>query len=70
MRALVTEPRMLVADEPTGSLDPLTGTRVLQLLLALNRERGTTLLMVTHDLSLAQQMQRCLRVENGRLSDA
>ncbi|MFJ4383995.1 ABC transporter ATP-binding protein [Pseudomonas sp. NPDC089408] len=69
-RALVTEPRMLVADEPTGSLDPLTGTRVLQLLLALNRERGTTLLMVTHDLSLAQQMQRCLRVENGRLSDA
>ncbi|SUD80045.1 ABC transporter-like protein [Pseudomonas putida] len=69
-RALVTEPRMLIADEPTGSLDPSTGNRVLQLLLKLNRERGTTLLMVTHDLSLAQQMQRRVRVEDGRLSDA
>ncbi|MBK5006706.1 ABC transporter ATP-binding protein [Pseudomonas sp. S32] len=69
-RALVTEPRLLVADEPTGSLDTQTGKEVLRLLLRLNQELGTTLLMVTHDLGMAQQLQRCLRVEQGRLTDA
>nr|WP_314481707.1 ABC transporter ATP-binding protein [uncultured Pseudomonas sp.] len=69
-RALVTQPHLLVADEPTGSLDAQTGEGVLQLLLTLNQDRGTTLLMVTHDPKVAQRLQRRVRVEQGRLSDA
>lgn len=69
-RALVTEPNLLVADEPTGSLDAQTGEQVLQLLLTLNRERGTTLLVVTHDAKVAHRLQRRVRVDQGRLTDA
>lgn len=66
-RAFVVEPALLLADEPTGSLDHATGETVMQLMLALNRERGTTLVMVTHDLGLAARCDRQLRLEAGRI---
>jgi len=66
-RAFVTEPALLLADEPTGNLDSATGAKVVELLFELNRERGTTLVLVTHDPSLAQRCSRMLRLEAGRL---
>ncbi|QXH52420.1 ABC transporter ATP-binding protein [Pseudomonas fakonensis] len=68
-RALVTEPRLLLADEPTGNLDSTTAADILLLLKALNRERGLTLVMVTHDPGMASHMQRCLQVCGGQVSD-
>lgn len=69
-RALVGEPQLLLADEPTGNLDGDTAADVLELLKALNRERGVTLLLVTHDPAMASHMQRCLNVEAGQVCDA
>jgi putative ABC transport system ATP-binding protein len=66
-RAFVTEPALLLADEPTGNLDSATGANVIELLFALNRERGTTLVLVTHDAALAQRCGRSLRLDAGRL---
>ncbi len=66
-RAFVTEPALLLADEPTGNLDSATGANVIELLFALNRERGTTLVLVTHDAALAQRCGRMLRLDAGRL---
>jgi putative ABC transport system ATP-binding protein len=66
-RAFVVEPAVLLADEPTGSLDFATGETVMELMFALNREAGTTLLLVTHDPAIATRCDRQLRVEAGRL---
>ncbi len=66
-RAFVTEPALLLADEPTGNLDSATGANVIELLFALNRERGTTLLLVTHDTALASRCGGSLRLDAGRL---
>ena len=66
-RAFVVEPAVLLADEPTGSLDFPTGETVMQLMLDLNREQGTTLVLVTHDRSIAQRCDRRITVEAGRL---
>jgi putative ABC transport system ATP-binding protein len=66
-RAFVTEPALLLADEPTGNLDSATGANVIELLFALNRERGTTLLLVTHDTALATRCGRSLRLDAGQL---
>ncbi|MES2104186.1 MAG: ABC transporter ATP-binding protein [Pseudomonadota bacterium] len=66
-RAFVTEPPLLFADEPTGSLDAATGESVIQLMFALNRERGSTLVLVTHDLSIAARCSRILTITAGRL---
>ncbi|ASJ70772.1 ABC transporter ATP-binding protein [Granulosicoccus antarcticus] len=66
-RALVHEPALLVADEPTGNLDERTGESIIELLFSLNRESGTTLLLVTHDPQLAARCDRSLRLENGQL---
>jgi putative ABC transport system ATP-binding protein len=66
-RAFVTEPPLLFADEPTGSLDAVTGEAVIQLMFALNRERGSTLVLVTHDLSIAARCGRTLTITAGRL---
>ena len=66
-RAFANEPAMLFADEPTGNLDADTGRHVIELLLELNREAGTTLVLVTHDFDLASQSQRTVRLSGGRV---
>ena len=66
-RAFVTGAELVFADEPTGNLDPDTGERIIDSLFALNREAGTTLVLVTHDLALARRCDRCLRLADGRL---
>ena len=66
-RAFANRPQILFADEPTGNLDPDTGDTVQQLLFDLNREAGTTLVLVTHDLELAAKTQRVLRMRGGRV---
>lgn len=67
-RALVHEPELIVADEPTGNLDENTGDRIMQLLFDLNRDHGTTLLLVTHDHKLAAHCDRTLQLEGGKLA--
>jgi putative ABC transport system ATP-binding protein len=66
-RAFVTEPPLLFADEPTGSLDAATGEAVIQLMFELNRERGSTLVLVTHDPAMAARCGRTLTISAGRL---
>ncbi|HRD83540.1 MAG TPA: ABC transporter ATP-binding protein [Rubrivivax sp.] len=66
-RAFVVEPAVLLADEPTGSLDYATGRRVMELMFDLNREAGTTLVLVTHDEGIAKRCDRQLRIDAGRL---
>ncbi len=66
-RAFVVKPEVLLADEPTGSLDFATGERVMQLMFDLNREAGTTLLLVTHDRGIAARCDRQIRLEAGRI---
>ena len=66
-RAFVANPKILFADEPTGSLDQATGHRVIEMLFALNREHQTTLVLVTHDESVARYCHRSLRLAAGRL---
>lgn len=67
-RAFVQQPQLLLADEPTGSLDAGTGKRILQLMFELNQEEGTTLVLVTHDNDLANTCQRQLIVESGTMN--
>ncbi len=64
-RAFVTNPKLLLADEPTGNLDAKTGRVMIELLFELNRERGTTLILVTHDLELASRCGRRLQIDAG-----
>ncbi|RCW90646.1 ABC transporter ATP-binding protein [Winogradskyella arenosi] len=66
-RAFANAPSILFADEPTGNLDEETGEKVIQLLLQLNKEAGTTLVIITHDLDLAQRTQQILRLKGGRI---
>ena len=69
-RAFANRPAVLFADEPTGNLDPDTSERVVNLLFELNREAGTTLVLVTHDLELAAKTQRILRLRGGKVVKA
>lgn len=66
-RAFVVQPKLLLADEPTGSLDAQTGDSIMNLMLTMNQARGTTLILVTHDQKLAQRCDRTLTLEAGRL---
>jgi putative ABC transport system ATP-binding protein len=66
-RAFVVEPAVLLADEPTGSLDFATGETVMQLMFDLNREHGTTLVLVTHDPAIASRCERRITIEAGRI---
>jgi putative ABC transport system ATP-binding protein len=67
-RAFVVQPAVLLADEPTGSLDFATGETVMQLMFELNREQGTTLVLVTHDSAIAQRCERRITIEAGRIA--
>jgi lipoprotein-releasing system ATP-binding protein len=66
-RALIARPQLVLADEPTGNLDAGNGEHVMQLMLELNQELQTSLVIVTHDMSIAERMDRILVLENGRL---
>ncbi len=70
VRALINQPRLLLADEPTGSLDQANAETLMELLLELNREEGTSLLVVTHAESLARHMNDIFLLENGQLKSA
>ncbi len=65
-RAFVVEPAVLLADEPTGSLDSATGDKVMELMFELNREQGTTLVLVTHDREIARRCERRITIEAGQ----
>jgi putative ABC transport system ATP-binding protein len=65
-RAFVVQPALLLADEPTGSLDFATGETIMQLMFDLNREQGTTLVLVTHDRAIAQRCERVITIEAGQ----
>ena len=66
-RAFVVQPMVLLADEPTGSLDFATGERIMALMFELNQERGTALVLVTHDRQIAARCQRCITIEAGQV---
>jgi lipoprotein-releasing system ATP-binding protein len=68
-RALVMKPQLILADEPTGNLDPATGESILRLLLDLNEQFGVTMAVVTHNEKLAAAMDRTLRLQNGKLME-
>jgi lipoprotein-releasing system ATP-binding protein len=66
-RALINRPKLILADEPTGSLDPASTDTIADLLLALNRDHGVTLIVVTHNAALAQRMGKTFELKNGKL---
>ena len=68
-RAIVNNPKVIFADEPTGNLDTATGTKIENLLFSLNREKGITLIVVTHDEELAAKCERQIRIADGRIVD-
>lgn len=68
-RALVNDPAILMADEPTGNLDSRSGKEIMELILTLNRERGTTVILVTHDPSIGAQAQRIIHLRDGQLEE-
>jgi putative ABC transport system ATP-binding protein len=68
-RALVNDPAIILADEPTGNLDTKSGEEIMNLLLTLNRERGTTLIIVTHDPEVASQARRIIHIRDGVVVD-
>lgn len=68
-RAYVTHPKLLLADEPTGNLDSSTGDQIVDLMFELNRERGTTLILVTHDESISSRCTRQIQLASGKIED-
>jgi putative ABC transport system ATP-binding protein len=68
-RALVNDPAIVMADEPTGNLDSKSGEEIMDLLMKLNKEKGTTLIIVTHDPEIAEQTQRVIHIRDGKIAD-
>ena len=68
-RALANEPKLILADEPTGNLDEQTGEHIIELLSSLSRDHNTTILVVTHDRTLANKTDRRFRLQQGRLTE-
>ena len=69
-RAFINRPKILFADEPTGNLDAETSHRIIEILFELNEAAGTTLVLVTHDVELAQRTQRVIRLKGGAMVEA
>jgi putative ABC transport system ATP-binding protein len=69
-RALVNNPAMLLADEPTGNLDSKSGKEIMDLILSLNKEKGMTIIIVTHDQNIASNTQRVIRLRDGALAES
>ena len=69
-RAIVNDPAIIMADEPTGNLDSKVGKEIMNLLLSLNKEQGTTLIIITHDAAIAEQTQRVIRLRDGELESS
>jgi putative ABC transport system ATP-binding protein len=69
-RALVNDPAIILADEPTGNLDTKSGDEIMEILLSLNKERGTTLIIVSHDPEVAAQTQRIIHIRDGVVEDS
>ena len=69
-RALVNDPAIILADEPTGNLDTKSGDEIMEILLSLNKERGTTLIIVSHDPDVAAQTQRIIHIRDGVVEDS
>ena len=68
-RAFAPKPMLILADEPTGNLDAATGHQIIELMFAINAERGTTLILVTHDEEIAARCRRRLRMHAGRIEE-
>ena len=66
-RAMVTEPKILLADEPTGALDTETGKQVMEMFRTINREKNTTIIIVTHDPRIGESTERCIRILDGQI---
>lgn len=66
-RALITKPKIILADEPTGALDSITGQEIFNLLKGLNKQEKTTIIVVTHDQNIASQCQKIIRLEDGKI---
>ena len=66
-RAMVTEPKILLADEPTGALDTETGKQVMEMFRSINREKNTTIIIVTHDPRIGESTERCIRILDGQI---
>ena len=69
-RALIHEPKLILADEPTGNLDSKTGEEIINLLLRLNKEKGVTLVIVTHEPEIAKKADRTVSIRDGRIEPA
>ena len=68
-RAMITEPKILLADEPTGALDSSTGKQVMELFKTINREKGTTVIIVTHDPGIGASTERCIKILDGQITE-
>ena len=68
-RAMVTQPKILLADEPTGALDSATGKQVMELFTKINKEQGTTVIIVTHDPRIGESTKRCIKILDGKIQD-
>jgi len=69
-RAMITEPKILLADEPTGALDSTTGHQVMEMFGKINQEKGTTVIIVTHDPGIGASTQRCIRILDGMIQES
>ena len=68
-RAMITQPKILLADEPTGALDSTTGKQVIELFKKINQEQGTTIIIVTHDPRIGESTKRCIRILDGQIQE-
>ncbi|MBR5032522.1 MAG: ABC transporter ATP-binding protein [Treponema sp.] len=68
-RAMITQPKILLADEPTGALDSTTGKQVMELFKKINQEQGTTIIIVTHDPRIGESTKRCIRILDGQIQE-